>query len=320
VLVVALGSFAVLKERMGTPSTAADVIPFRVQNTMTAAADSTSVEGVQPDSPPAEAPTSARAQAKAAMPPHTVTPAVTGKIGNQETPKRQNAAALAATPQPLAVASDAGREAGQNNARLESAGAANMRVDAGAARAYGGKVAEDQSGRIGGVASSAPVVATAMSDSVARVTPIRVVGNPRMIGEKRTLYEIAPGDTVLLAEALRMELNSVVVTALGATRTAQSADTSSQRIKIRGASAKPVAPDSQRNSTALRPAAASPVASAPPPPSVETLNGVTTLTWTDLQSGNAMKLSGRHTYAELLEIRRRIEQFRAAEAAAKKTK
>jgi hypothetical protein len=51
---------------------------------------------------------------------------------------------------------------------------------------------------------------------------------------------------------------------------------------------------------------------------VQTLNGVTTLTWTDPASGNKMRLSGRHSAAELTEIRRKIEQLRAAEAAAKK--
>jgi hypothetical protein len=49
------------------------------------------------------------------------------------------------------------------------------------------------------------------------------------------------------------------------------------------------------------------------------LNGITTLTWTDPASGNTMKLSGKHSAAELIEIRHRIEQLRAAEAAAKKT-
>jgi len=51
---------------------------------------------------------------------------------------------------------------------------------------------------------------------------------------------------------------------------------------------------------------------------VEILNGITTLTWTDPASGNTMKLSGRHSAAELTEIRRRIEQLRPAEAAKKK--
>jgi hypothetical protein len=158
-----------------------------------------------------------------------------------------------------------------------------------------------------------------MNDALAGPTSIRVVGTPRVIGEKRTLYEVAPGDTVLLAEALRLELNSVVVTGLSATRTAQSTDTSAGRqIKLRGATSRPVAPDSQRSNAAPSPAAAPPASPTAPLASVQTLNGVTTLTWTDPASGNTMRLSGRHSAAELTEIRRRIEQLRAAEAAAKK--
>jgi hypothetical protein len=51
---------------------------------------------------------------------------------------------------------------------------------------------------------------------------------------------------------------------------------------------------------------------------VQTSNGITTLSWLDPATGNTMKLSGRHTLVELLEIKRRIEQTRAAEAAKKK--
>jgi hypothetical protein len=51
---------------------------------------------------------------------------------------------------------------------------------------------------------------------------------------------------------------------------------------------------------------------------VRTLNGVTTLTWFDPASGTMMRLSGRHSAAELLEIKGNIEQLRAAEAATKK--
>ena len=54
-----------------------------------------------------------------------------------------------------------------------------------------------------------------MSDAAAGPTSIRVVGKPRVIGEERTLYEVAPGDTVLLAEARSVVLSDVVVTGLG---------------------------------------------------------------------------------------------------------
>jgi hypothetical protein len=51
---------------------------------------------------------------------------------------------------------------------------------------------------------------------------------------------------------------------------------------------------------------------------VQSSNGITTLSWKDPATGNEMKLSGHHTLVELLDIKRRIEQARAAEATKKK--
>jgi hypothetical protein len=140
-----------------------------------------------------------------------------------------------------------------------------------------------------------------------------------VIGEKRTWYEVVPGDTVLLAEATRMELSDVVVTGAATTRVAQSTDTSNARqTKLRGVSSLPAASDAQRSAATLQAPTAPAAATTTPAPSVETLNGITTMTWIDAATGSTMKLSGRHTAAKLLEIKRGIEQLRAAEAAAKK--
>ncbi|MGI8402178.1 MAG: zf-HC2 domain-containing protein [Gemmatimonadaceae bacterium] len=295
VLVVALGSFSVLRERMGTRQNA-EVVPFRATTTA-AVADRAAIDTVQRESSPTNEAQSAKVLAKPTTPPSDGNQAVASKSKSQGTPKQDNVSALAAAPRPLAVASDLGRGTRENSATSQGAGTATTKIDVGAARVYGGRISEPLSGRVADVALSTRAAAGLMSDPAVGPVPIRVVGTPRAFGEKRTLYEIAPGDTVLLAEAVTFQLDAAVVTASGATRVAQSADTSAARqIKIRGAA----------------PAVAA-------PPSAQSLNGVTTLTWTDA-SGNTMKLSGRHSYAELLEIRRRIEQLRAAEAAAKKTK
>jgi hypothetical protein len=47
-------------------------------------------------------------------------------------------------------------------------------------------------------------------------------------------------------------------------------------------------------------------------------NGVTTISWTDPVTRNAMRLSGRMSPARLQQVRTQIEQERAAEAAKKK--
>jgi hypothetical protein len=208
---------------------------------------------------------------------------------------------MAGAPRPPIVAADVPAEARGSNPVSQSAVAAKGSV-------------EPLSARVGSVVLGALSSNAAVSDASAGPTSIRVVGTPRSLGEKRTLYEVAPGDTVLLAEALAMTLNSVVVTGVGTTTTAQSADTSSTpRIQIRGAKTMSTVPDTQSRKASF---SAAPAPSRPP--SAETLNGVTTLTWIDHGSGNMMKLSGRHSAAELLVIKGRIEQLRAAETAGKK--
>jgi hypothetical protein len=310
VLVVALGSFAVLRERMSTHEPLTKTVAIDAKATAPAAADvPASTDSVQPTPAPVAQTPAARIPSvrtplvrapEAAPPTRAAIPSVASRVGNQEGQTQSAVSELAAGPQP-AVAADAGRATREN-------GAVSQRVDAPTMKASattGSGIAVSTRG-----ASVARVV---FGDSTAAPTPIRVVSTRKAIGERRTVYEVAPGDTVLLAETLNVE--SVVVTSLGATRAPQSADTSTaRRIQIRGTSTMSTAPDTQNNKASFSPRPAAAAA-----PSVATLNGVTTLTWTDAGSGNTMKLSGRHSPAELLEIRRRIEQLRAAEAAAKKT-
>jgi pyruvate/2-oxoglutarate dehydrogenase complex dihydrolipoamide acyltransferase (E2) component len=138
---------------------------------------------------------------------------------------------------------------------------------------------------------------------------LRVVGTPRALGEKLTLYEIAPGDTVMLAEQLKTELQSVVVTGLGQTR-AMSVPATDR------AAAKTAAPAQAPAPPAQAPAAAPVPAPAPAfqPSFREGADGTNTLIWNDPKTGNQIRLSGRHSRAELEQIRQRIERAKTAAA------
>jgi hypothetical protein len=143
------------------------------------------------------------------------------------------------------------------------------------------------------------------ADAAAEEPKLRVVGTPRALGQKITLYEVAPGDTVVLTENLSTELQQVVTAA--AAPTAMGA-VSGERVR---ASAKVGAFADTSSKSAAQAPAPTPTASiaftAAP-------DGVATLTWNDSVTGARMKLSGRHTRAELEEIKRRIERAKSAAA------
>jgi hypothetical protein len=152
-----------------------------------------------------------------------------------------------------------------------------------------------------------------VTDAVAEPTPLRIVGTPHVIGEKHTLYELAPGDTVLLAEAQSVRLEGVTVSAATEARARTEKTTTMSVPASAPTTAAPPPPPADNR----RAAAASSNLAASATESVATdhaANGVTTIRWIDPTTGNAMRLSGRHSREELLEIKRRIEQARAAEA------
>ena len=146
--------------------------------------------------------------------------------------------------------------------------------------------------------------AAAMDAANEQPQALKVVGTPRTIGAKVTLYEVAPGDTVTLTEPTALQLQSAVVTgAAEQSPTRQSAGKAATAAPMRRADAAAVS--------------APPVASANAEASrVESANGVTTITWLDPVTGNMLRLSGRMPAARLQEIRLRIERERAAAAAA----
>jgi len=172
--------------------------------------------------------------------------------------------------------------------------------------------------------ASPPVPPSILSSDVAMdlaraEEPLKVVGTPRRIGMKVTLYEVAPGDTVTLTEPTMLSLGAVVAT--GENVAAKAART--ERAMAPQSVARPDAvaaatPESQRGAVLQSVPASSP---APPRPApirqVEVANGVTTISWTDATTRNLLKLSGRMSEARLEQIKIRIEKERAA--AAKKT-
>jgi hypothetical protein len=172
-------------------------------------------------------------------------------------------------------------------------------------------------GVAGGAAPVAPMAARSLNRAVemgaaADLPPLKVVGTPGRIGAKVTLYEVAPGDTVTLTEAVPLNLQSVVtIGAAERTKKAMAAQS-----KTRGA-VPAAAPPTQGETRVL----SAPVAAAPAPaPAAQfgTVNGFNTIVWSDPATGSTLTLTGRLPEARLREIKIRIERERAAAAAAKK--
>jgi len=158
-------------------------------------------------------------------------------------------------------------------------------------------------------------------DSVTAVAPLKIVGTRRQIGARITLYEVAPNDTVTLTELMSTQLSEIVTTGMptvrqeGRAAAKSSAAGSPQRADAAVASPQ----DAQREAAGAAPSARVPTAPAPIT-GIETANGVTTITWTDAITGSVLKLSGRIPAAQLQLIKFRIEQERAAAAAAARKK
>jgi plastocyanin len=156
----------------------------------------------------------------------------------------------------------------------------------------------------GGLAAAPQAVARLRSDEVVVLdaakeqAPLKVVGTPRTIGAKVTLYEVEPGDTVTFTEPSNVRLEAAVVTAMS-----QPAQPQVRR-------------SMEKSAVTTQAAVAAP---ATPSLLVEVANGVTTISWPDATTGNMLKLSGRLPVERLKEIKLRIERERAA-AAAKKSR
>jgi len=146
-------------------------------------------------------------------------------------------------------------------------------------------------------ALSSRVPGVIVMDSVSE-PPLKVVGTPRMIGAKVTLYEVAPGDTVTFTEPSNVHLNAALTTGIS--------------------SAEPQARRSMEKSAATAATRTPAPAQSVPPLQVEVANGMTTISWPDVSTGNMLRLSGRMSVERLKEIKLRIERERAVAAAKKK--
>jgi hypothetical protein len=160
----------------------------------------------------------------------------------------------------------------------------------------------------------------------ATISPVpRDVGRRRAIGASSTFYELSPGDTVVLTEATELRLESAVVTGAGvanqpsvvirgATGLAKSAAPDTQRTVV--------APQNAQSTTQSSAQSATPLAAPTVPAAVGAAgmaNPYNTISWVDSATGKRMSLSGRHSVRELEEIRQKIERLRAAQAAEKKS-
>jgi Putative zinc-finger len=167
--------------------------------------------------------------------------------------------------------------------------------------------------------SAARVGSAAALTAASETAPLKVIGTPRKLGAKVTLYEVSPGDTVTLTEAIPLALNEVVVTGAGTASTARQATgksaTAPSKVRANAGVITSMA-DSQHAAGAL---SSAPVVSAPAPTSqVGMVNAFHTITWTDSTTGNTLALTGRMSEAQLQQIRIRIERERAAAAANKR--
>ena len=164
-----------------------------------------------------------------------------------------------------------------------------------------------------------PAGSVAALDAASERQTIKIVGTGRQIGARTTLYEVAPGDTVTLTEIMGAQLEGAVVTGMSATRTADQSTGKSAPAQATKSAAAPTAsaPDSQQ--AALQSASSVYAQSArATTENVQVTNGVTTISWTDPATRNALKLSGRMSPARLQQVKTQIERERAAEAAKKK--
>lgn len=153
-------------------------------------------------------------------------------------------------------------------------------------------------------------------DAAAEPERLKVVGSPRQIGAKVTLYEVASGDTVTLTESTPGVLNSVVLRGAASMAPQAAGKTAAAAPREQADVAASAATESRRTRAVAPPAP--PVAAQVPTAKVGSAITIHTISWRDPATGSTLTLSGRMPEARLQEIRIRIDRERAAAAAAKK--
>jgi len=173
----------------------------------------------------------------------------------------------------------------------------------------------------------APASSVAALDAASEPQALKIVGRPRQIGARITLYEVAPGDTVTLTEIMSLQLEAVVVTGMSTARTADQSTGKSVTTQAAKGAVAPAVTASDSQGAAAGVTSPAPAQAARPQTgnmltsrteNVQVSNGVTTISWADPVTRNVMKLSGRMSAARLQQVKTQIERERAAEAAKKK--
>lgn len=132
--------------------------------------------------------------------------------------------------------------------------------------------------------------------------PLKALTVERAIGSRRTTYEVAPSQTVILTEYLPLQLEAVVV---------------AEPMRVEAAPTAPPPPPLMRDSRSIVDAASIASQAAVAKTSVGQVQSgaafvtaANTISWKDAATGNTLTLSGRLTVDRLQEIRRQIEKER----------
>jgi len=304
VLVIAGGTFLVVRNQ-GTREASAPARSLTLDTSSSVAAFNAVVESTQ-------------TAATASVPPAALS-SPAGAPGRRGAAKSSGAATGSAAPsvstvnQPdlstQAVTAMESRAPTAQKTAMPTAGARDDNVIAAAAPAATMRFVPSANGAAGAVAAE--------DRAVGPTEPLKVIGSPRRLGAKVTVYEIA-GDTVTLTESMQLQLQSVVVTGVA---TARVQGEKAAAARTNSAEPAPQTPTVAGGSASLPAPPAAPTSAPVPAPVHDALhpddpNAVHTITWVDPVTRNTMALSGRMSEARLQLIRARIESERAA---AKKT-
>jgi len=294
VLVVATGTVLLVREK-GSERTSASAIADSASRLPQATGAPTAVSSeVAADSAVSQGFSQSPAPAPAAAPPAISESPATAQSTRITAPRVSANLERAAAKQSVSAGSVGGGAAGASGARRTEAARENMNV----ADQRADAADASRPTLTAPTTAPSPLAGRAFGSvtAVAAESTPREVAVHRSLGKVQTLYEIAPGDTVVLEEQLSVSLQSAVVTAAGSVRT------QSQPSRA-GKTAAPT--ESQQKAAA---------AAAPPPPvpvlEEATVDGRHSISWLDPSTRRVVILSGRHSQEELQKIRERIQRLR----------
>ncbi len=169
-------------------------------------------------------------------------------------------------------------------------------------------------------AAMQPLATAAAAQS--EVTPLKLLRVERTIGARRTIYEIAPSQTVTLTETESMQLSEVVVTGATVGNQRQSTASAARTAQPMSAKAAPTAasalPPMDLQSRGDSMTSSKDAAQAPKTSATQIqvdaafVAPANTISWTESGTGKTLTLSGNLSVERLQEIRRRIERERAS--------